>query len=166
MTQCRLLKVTYFPWNLKIDCRMKQLERIFKYRPIRSIASRLICPFSPLTPDGIFFFHQGRCGSTILANLLGQHPGICSYGEIFEHYMKDRRLPAAPTTMLRERRVRSFRRRALVEAKFFECQHLSLMGLSIEQFAELAKNAGFKKYIVLKSRELPKCNCFYKAGDS
>jgi hypothetical protein len=124
---------------------MKQLKEKFKkYRRARSVASRLLCP---LTPNGICFLHQGRCGSTVLGNMLNQHPRISFRGEIFEHFMKEKRLPIAPTTMLREHRIKSYPQRPVVAVKFFECQHLSLMGLGIKQFVERVKNAGFKKIL-------------------
>lgn len=104
---------------------------------------------SPLMRPGIFFFHQGRCGSQVVASLLSQHPKISSYQEIFQPYMQKKSLPTKPENMLRMRRVYSIPSYAVVEAKFFECQHLSLLDLSIRDFVDVVRRCGFRKFIIL-----------------
>ena len=40
---------------------------------------------------GLLTWHQGRCGSSVLGSLLGQHPQITVHNEIFSKYMPRRR---------------------------------------------------------------------------
>jgi hypothetical protein len=106
-------------------------------------------PLAPFLAEGVFFFHQGRCGSTVLAHLLDQHPRLTAFGEIFETPYQRRRLPASAAAMLRARRAQALPGQAIVEAKFFECQHLSLLGLSLEAFVDLLRDCGYRRFIVL-----------------
>jgi hypothetical protein len=109
-------------------------------------------PLAPWPPEGVFMFHQGRCGSTVLARLLDGHPRLTAFGEIFETPYQCGRLPAPTGTMLRAKRVQAVPGRAIAEAKFFECQHLSLLGLGIEDFAGLVPASGYRRFIVLDRR--------------
>jgi hypothetical protein len=45
-----------------------------------------------------------------------------------------------------------FPKYAVAEAKFFECQHLSLLNLSIGEFADLLRQSGYRKFIILNRR--------------
>lgn len=107
---------------------------------------------SPWFRSGVFFLHQGRCGSTVVADLLGQHPKISFYGEIFKRYHSLKDLPASPENLLRVRQLTAFPNHALVAAKFMECQHPSTLGLSLNEFVRLIKHCGFRKFIVLNRR--------------
>ena len=78
-----------------------------------------------------------------MADLLGQHPKISSYSEIFNRYFNERRLPTRPENMLRSTRLRAFANYSVVEAKFFECQHLAVLGLSVGEFVDLVRSCGF-----------------------
>jgi hypothetical protein len=111
--------------------------------------TKISAPFSQLMRPGVFFFHQGRCGSSVVADLLGQHPKISSYSEIFNRYFNKRRLPTKPENMLRSTRLRAFANYSVVEAKFFECQHLAVLGLSVGEFVNLVRSCGFRKFIIL-----------------
>jgi hypothetical protein len=66
--------------------------------------------------------------------------------------MKKKRLPTGAENMLRMRRVLSFPNYAVVEFKFFGCQHLGLVGISIGDFINVAKQCGFGKFIILNRR--------------
>jgi hypothetical protein len=118
---------------------------------LRSLAA-LGRPLGPWLPEGVFIFHQGRCGSTVLARLLDSHPRLTAFGEIFETPYQRKRLPAPAGTMLRAKQVQAFPGRAMVEAKFFECQHLSLLGESIETFVALLQANGYRRFVVLDRR--------------
>ena len=109
-------------------------------------------PLAPWLPAGVFMFHQGRCGSTVLSRLLGAHPRLTACSEIFETPYQCGRLPAPAGTMLRAKRVQAFPGRAIVEAKFFECQHLSLLGVGLEDFVGLVRASGYREFIVLDRR--------------
>lgn len=113
------------------------------------ILSRAAGALKSSMPPGVFMFHQGRCGSTVVSLMLDQHPRIVAFGEVFEKSFQKRSLASSPKDILRARRVQAFKRIPIVEAKFFECQHLSLTGTSIEEFVHLTKEAGYAKFIVL-----------------
>jgi hypothetical protein len=106
-------------------------------------------PLSPWTPSGVFFFHQGRCGSTVVARLLNQHPKLSALGEIFEQPYQESQLPTKTENMLRARRAQAFPNRVIVEAKFFECQHLALLGQNISEFVDCIQRSGYKRFILL-----------------
>ncbi len=108
--------------------------------------------YSSWMPGGIFLFHQGRCGSTILADLLGQHPKIRSNGEIFNPFHGDKKLPTTPKNMLMGRRAIALKSYTLVEAKFFECQHLAIFNSDIEEFVGILRESGFDKFIILSRK--------------
>lgn len=109
-------------------------------------------PLGPWLRDGVFMFHQGRCGSTVVALMLDQHPQIASLGEIFEPSFQRRRMLAPAETLLRAARVRGFPRHALAEAKFMECQHLATLGMGIEDFVAMLKRLGYRRFVVLRRR--------------
>jgi hypothetical protein len=127
-------------------------EVLLKSGPAMRGLAGLGRPLAPWLPEGIFMFHQGRCGSTVLARLLDGHPRLTAFGEIFETPYQNGRLPAPAGTMLRAKRVQAFPGRAVVEAKFLECQHLSLLGLGVEDFVGLVRASGYRRFIVLERR--------------
>jgi hypothetical protein len=124
-------------------------KRLKSNRWVIDSLAKLSILFSPWMRTGIIFFHQGRCGSSVVADLLGRHPKISSNGEIFNRYMKKKRLPTRFENMLRMRRALSFPDYAVVEVKYFGCQHLGLIGISINDFVDAAKQCGFRKFIIL-----------------
>jgi hypothetical protein len=114
------------------------------------VLAKISIPFSSLMPDGILFFHIGRCGSTVVSNLLNQHPKISSHNEIFNPYY-EKPLPAKPEDMLREHRARALPNHVVVETKFMESeQDLSILGMSIKEFVGLVKSCGYRKFIILE----------------
>ncbi|MGF1479266.1 MAG: hypothetical protein ACFB4I_07215 [Cyanophyceae cyanobacterium] len=65
------------------------MKKIFALKK-RQIMKKACSVAYPLTQyknrPGIFMWHHGRCGSTVLGKLLDQHPDINWRGEIFELY--------------------------------------------------------------------------------
>jgi hypothetical protein len=122
---------------------------MMKKGPAIRMLSGLARPLAPWLDEGVFVFHQGRCGSTVLAHLLDRHPRLTAFGEIFETPYQRRRLQAPAAAMLRARRTQALPGRAVVEAKFFECQHLSLLGLTLEAFVDLLRDCGYRRFVVL-----------------
>lgn len=125
------------------------VDALMKKGPAQRTLSALAAPLAPWLPDGVFVFHQGRCGSTVLAHMLDQHPRIAAFGEIFETAYKRQRLPAPAAAMLRARRLQAYPARAVVEAKFFEGQHLSFISGGGEVPLDLLRRAGYRRFIVL-----------------
>jgi len=107
---------------------------------------------APLTPSGILFFHHGRCGSTVVARLLNQHPRLRTFGEIFDEAFRLKALPAPAVNMLRACRTVALPARAVAEVKFLECQHLATFPYTMPEFLEQARAAGYDRYIVLDRR--------------
>ena len=104
-----------------------------------------------IAPPGIMFLHHGRCGSSVLARLLGQHPKLRSFSEIFNRHFNapNESLPSSPLNMLRACRTVAAPTTALVEVKFFECQHLVLFPYTISEFLECTRAAGYTRYLLL-----------------
>ena len=124
-------------------------RELAKTRPALRLLAALERPLAPWLADGVFMFHQGRCGSTVLAHLLDRHPKLTDFGGIFEKPYQRGRLPAPAAAMLRAKRAQAFPGQAFVAAKFFECLHLALLGASIEEFAGLLRACGYRRFIVL-----------------
>jgi hypothetical protein len=99
--------------------------------------------------EGIMIYHVGRCGSTVLTKLLNQNPKLMSFGEVFLKSHRQGRLVDMPDNILRLQRVSAFPKRAIVEVKFLERQHLSVIGQSVREFVDCAYENGFRKSIIL-----------------
>ena len=125
---------------------------LLRNRQVLGLLNAIAVPLSSRVPGGIFLFHHGRCGSTVLSSLLNQHPNLTALGEIFNWTVAGYELPASPDDMLRTSRTLAFPSRALVEAKFFEHQHLSLLRQTIDEFVDTLKRCGYSEFIVLNRR--------------
>ena len=100
-------------------------------------------------------FHIGRCGSTLLSNILGQHPIVECRGEIFNPLMKIKLrgepIPSIDNVLLNLRKKKNSPIQ-IFELKFLNDQHLSLYKLEINQFIEIVVNNGFNRFIVLERK--------------
>lgn len=96
-------------------------------------------------------FHIGRSGSTVLANMLAQHPMILSDGEIYggdpEKWTPARKQP--PLDYLKERMRIAGNRIYLFEAKFW---HAAVIHMRFDDFFRTLLGEGFEHFIVLKRR--------------
>ncbi|MCM2369210.1 hypothetical protein [Aporhodopirellula aestuarii] len=114
------------------------LDRIIQLLSVRP-RSRICC------------FHFGRCGSTLLGNMLGNHPHLEWAGELFHahHVRTDRSNELDPYHLLQNRIKTSQFRSFGFETKF---QHLDFNGLNIEltSFLESLLSLGFNKFVLLK----------------
>ena len=97
-------------------------------------------------------FHFGRCGSTVLGNMLNAHSSIHWSSEIFHEFHEradDSKDQSEPIQILQD----TIRQNTLpllgIEVKF---QHLDANGLNLtfEDFFEVVVELGFQKFIVLK----------------
>ena len=95
--------------------------------------------------------HFGRCGSTLLGNMLASHPNLSWAGELFhEHHERtDRNQSLNPYQLLQEQTAKCEKRCFGFETKF---QHLDSNGLAVELSIYLRRltSLGFNKYILLK----------------
>ncbi|HPK05233.1 MAG TPA: hypothetical protein PK908_05000 [Bacteroidales bacterium] len=105
--------------------------------------------------NDVVMFHIGRCGSTLLSNILGQHSLIESRGEIFIPFMKQKAkgetVPTIDDILLNQKGIKQ-KNIQLFELKFLAEQHLSLYNLEIEEFIETCFNYGYNRFIVLERK--------------
>ena len=106
---------------------------------------------------GIVVIHLGRCGSTVLAELLGQHSQITWHGEIFEPMIKevteregrDCRLEGDPVKLAVEKIEAADTRFSGLEVKPF---HFDAFGISSVAFIDGMRQAGVDRFVVLDRR--------------
>lgn len=107
----------------------------------------------PLLPgrrsEGIFLWHHGRCGSTVLGNMLGQHPDIKWYSEIYHTYTLRGKARPRWRHDLRTAQVVSGDCMPGVEVKGLPCQDLETIGASLPEFSAGLRANGFVHCIVL-----------------
>jgi LPS sulfotransferase NodH len=114
----------------------------------------------PATRCGnVVIFHVGRSGSTVLTDLLGQHPKIFWDGEPYERLFKQREeggrgagAPPAdsdPFALLRNRMGATRKEFYGFSVKFF---HLRLLGLGLPVFVQRLGELGYTHYVVLERR--------------
>jgi len=114
-----------------------------------TVVGRLL---APLTPPGILFFHHGRCGSTVVARMLSEHPRLRTFGEVLDKPFRLGQAPAPAANMLRACRTVAAPARTVAEVKFFECQHIAVYRHTIPEFLDQVRRAGYDRYIVLDRR--------------
>lgn len=111
-------------------------------------------------PPNVFMWHHGRCGSTVLANMLNQHPDISWKGEIFNPSAKGgkhRYLVKRP--FLVKMKVKLLKRMAKpsglgIELKGLPCQHPALIGVSLNHFSDILKSMNFEQCIFLHRKNI------------
>ena len=102
----------------------------------------------------VAMLHPGRCGSTVLGNMLNAHTQISWAGEIFERYMgleKYKKVNRFTEKMIGMSRDESLSRIYGFETKYLPQYHLSYkcLNLSIENYITLLRNLGFSHFIIL-----------------
>jgi hypothetical protein len=112
----------------------------------------------------IALFHAARCGSTVIGDLLGQHPDICWKGEIFNKITKDyvrpgwKRDPVKNTILWQIYSRRS--RYVGFETTIMPSQQLGPdnIGLSMESYIGLLDSVGVSHFIILRrENHLKRC---------
>lgn len=104
----------------------------------------------------IAMFHFGRCGSTVLAELLKQHPDIHWDGEIYERMRQKKLLPMAITSepMKILQIMKTWHRCKFYgfETKTYPEEHFreDLLNTNFKDYLEELKNLDFNYFIVLK----------------
>ncbi|MGD8388537.1 MAG: hypothetical protein PVG49_15430 [Desulfobacteraceae bacterium] len=137
------------PYGHDLHWRLKALSR-----------SRGRALFSARWPrKKVVLFHIGRCGSSVLGNLLNQHRRICWDSEIYEQWfqsMEMRRRPLAkaakqmdPVEYLSRRLAWSGPFHYGMEVKFF---HLNLFGVSLFDYIDRIHDIGFRHFILLERK--------------
>jgi LPS sulfotransferase NodH len=134
---------------------LKYLQKTKKMRQLIKIVLGLPC--DSLRSSNIAMLHFGRCGSTVLGNLLNQDPRIFWDGEIYERMIRKERLlelflTADPIKFLRMRMVRGERHFYGFATKFLQQQQLrsGVINMSLPDYVEQLKSIGFDHFIILK----------------
>ena len=105
-------------------------------------------------PANIAMFHIGRCGSTVLGDMLDQHPGVYWDGEVYEPHIENatrcnqdiHEALREPVQILKKRIPRSGKRIYGFEIKFY---HLKLAGISLREYVGHLKIMGFNHFVLL-----------------
>jgi hypothetical protein len=99
-------------------------------------------------------FHHGRCGSSVLGDLLDQHSAVDWDGEVYNFKRKywaelSEAERADPLGVL-DKRMRKARKRFYgLELKYYHCR---LIGLTLEQTVAELEARGFDRFVVLDRR--------------
>lgn len=135
----------------------KMLTRFIQSNRIpRELKIRLLASAYPLFPadklKGVFMWHHGRCGSTVLGRILNQHPGIRWRGEIYERYAE----AGIPRPNFRDdlkyAQIECGSKLPGIELKGLPSQHLPTLGISLRQFTETVRELGFSHCVFLDRR--------------
>lgn len=124
----------------------------FGRRQMRRIDQVMGLPFSGKRPGVVAMLHVGRCGSTVLANLLAQNPGIYWDGKLhrkaYTLYGKATRdLDTAHWT--RQQFTISGSRYYGFEFKILQDQYPALLGTTTPDFLNDCARIGVTHYILL-----------------
>lgn len=95
-------------------------------------------------------FHVGRCGSTVVAEMLGRHPEITWEGEVFEPAVRHRIgfEEIAPGPFLRERMAEAQHVYGF-EVKYLPSHHQRLLELDLQGLLDLTDSVGVTHYVTL-----------------
>jgi len=125
---------------------------------IKQLAKDILAPvLAPFRPCNVVMFHIGRCGSTVVSNLLDQHPHLYWASELYEpifgKWQKNNagvevvgEMPADAIDILRKSS-----RQAIHHSYGFEIKpyHFRLIGYEQEDFLQHLEAIGFTHYIIL-----------------
>ena len=140
-------------------------QRAALYRRLRQLGMRALAPLQARRREAnVAMFHVGRSGSTVLGDLLGQHPGVYWDGEIYEHRVFQPYEQRAgtieygqtpfsydPVPLLKARMREAGARIYGFEVKFF---HLDYTDYDLETYLATLRALGFNRFIVLERRNL------------
>ena len=126
----------------------------------RIALSSLNAVLGPFRPGNIFMIHLGRTGSTVLADLLSQHPRIFwgseLYYDIFREWERNNNgrevieeMTEDPIKYLQDDMKRAFHRYYGFEIKPF---HLKLIGYSPESYLQVLEQNDFQYFIILNRK--------------
>jgi hypothetical protein len=94
--------------------------------------------------------HVGRCGSTVVAEMLGRHPSISWDGEVFEPKVRVKigyeEVP--PREFLIDRRAKAPEAYGF-EVKYLPSHHQRILDLDLEGLLELTDSVGVTHYVTL-----------------
>jgi hypothetical protein len=102
----------------------------------------------------VAMLHPGRCGSTVVAEMLGDHPRVQWAGEIFEGVPWHSPTPADVTAYVERSSYATLAPYYGFETKYLPHHHLSADGIDMElaDYLELLRRLHFSKFILLHRR--------------
>jgi len=116
---------------------------------------RLFVPGAPA--ERVAMLHTGRCGSTVLGQLLASHGEVYWASEVFESHMAGREPVVDPRAVIEASlaRARGYRIYGF-ETKYLSIQHLSrrCVDLDLERYLEMLGALGFSSFVILERRNL------------
>ncbi len=121
----------------------------------RGVDQFLGWPLSPLRPGAVCLYHIGRCGSSVLGEMLNQHRAVRWDREIYFHHFTqgERRFePWDSEGFLRRRMWCAGRRWYGFEMKFLAQQHVAIVARPLEECVAEIERAGVTHHIVLRRR--------------
>lgn len=143
----------------------KLRRRYSKHLPpkARQVAQRLArevdiltgWPASHKRPGAVAMLHVGRSGSTVLGNMLDEHPDIVWDAECFyvQHHASPEAIRGEKAGSWLQRQMKSAGSRYYgFEFKPLPDQHLAFVDLSLEELLRAFSAAGVSHYIILERR--------------
>ena len=128
-------------------------------KPTRRMAIRFDqftgLPFAPFRPGAIAMLHVGRCGSTVLGNLLDQHPKVRWDGEIYfnEWWLNNLQFKSFDNRKFLKRRMWvSGRKYYGFELKFLPNQQLAIIQADLPEVISQFRDAGVTRFLILDRR--------------
>lgn len=102
--------------------------------------------------QSVVMFHIGRCGSTVLCNMLNKHKSINWEGEIFESYTQPKNHSVEDvSSWIKENMNKKVSHTYGFEVKYLPWLHLhqNCIDMTIPEYISLLKQLNFSKFIVL-----------------
>jgi hypothetical protein len=131
-------------------------------KTLRNISKVWQLPLSNFRPGNIVMFHMGRCGSTVLGDLLKQHSKIYWDGEMYSTYIRNwrKQKQEAPDTSTVNLEPEAFQllkdRMVMAGSRFYGCEvkfhHIKEANIEIPDYIEYISHLKFNKFIVLTRR--------------
>lgn len=106
--------------------------------------------------QNIAMMHIGRVGSTVIGDMMNQHPDIFWDGEPFEKLMRigSEKPDNFVETTIRKSQNKQISKLFSFATKFLPEQHLweECIDMDLESYIKLLQNMGFKRYIIIKRK--------------
>ena len=149
------------PQSLREWRELTQGNPILVAKYLRSyVQHRILAPLvSVWRPGAVAVFHVGRCGSTVLSDLLSQHPGIYWDGESYVRVIQRLQRAAIPPGTAGFDPPRYIARRLSRSGwRWFgydlKIQHIREFAYPLQTYIENIEALGVEKLVVLRRRNL------------
>lgn len=139
---------------------VKAIQKPNKFRKLSPLLQRqarmaIGLPLSLFSPGSIAMFHPGRCGSTVLGNLLNQHSKIYWDGEIYKDFVDEWREQVKSGKLnVSQRPQRILRKRAIAAGSNyygFEVKpyHIKAAGIGLDEYVDFLESSNINNFILL-----------------